>query len=192
MRKETHSLDVDWLGITSSGRGNSRTVGWLFFIFCSHSRANTMGEDCVIIFSWVVYFRLPNWLMIFVLFHGVGKGTCKILALVKRGGGRFCVDPEATLFVWGTTDLQNRTAKSTASRRIVEKYRLKQLIWVFPFWVTRSHLWPDVICFFGFLKSSSCVNVEIIGGIHREHERRNIKIRKSFMWAVKMPFLFGL
>ena len=91
-----------------------------FFLFPFKGKQN--GWRLRDYFSRAFYFWFPNWLMIFLLFHGVGvifwdveKGTWKILPLVKREG-EVLHFREATLLVRRTTDLQNRISKSTASQ----------------------------------------------------------------------------
>ena len=130
--------------------------------------------------------------MIFLLFHDVGvifwdveKGTWKILPLVKREG-EVLHFREATLLVRRTTDLQNRTSKSTASQCQNTRNHVRN----------QEDCWKQILgwnrkpeCFGSMLKDpifrkiylslwifedSSRVNVKITGGIHGGHQRRYI------------------
>ena len=187
------------------------------FLFSSHSRGNKTDEDFLIIFHelFILILKLIDDISFvsrrWCPFFGMWRWDMKIHTHIgdeRRGGFAFPRSNSACL-AWRTKDLQNRNIYCTWSLKIDflnqnlrnhvrnqedcwnKHPRLKHVTWVFRFHVERSRLWRDVIHFCGILKSSSCVNVEIIGGIHWEHQRRYIKIRKSFMWAVKNLFSLG-
>lgn len=198
--KTCGSLDVDWRGITSSGRGNSRTVGWLgFFSLPIQGQTKRVKTPCD--YKWNE----------FVLFHGVGvifwdveKGTWKItLTWVKRRGGGFVFPWSNSACVTNSgpskSKCQNRQSQNRLSRLfapesskssakagglfqkiIVGWNTLKQVTWVFRFRAERSHLWPKLWKFEEFWLCKCWKN------------RRDTWRTPEDMWAVKKPMLSGL